>query len=353
MCFNSTFSRAVKPGSNVKTRAQDQPPAPPLMTTTSVSGLPPNNPPSSRNPPVATGPLRLFTQLRTYTQNHLSGHSPVGHHRPHRNSFSWVVGRGSHLSSDGPAEPAPAPVTPVDTLEPTTSTQSAPEHLVSREVRAEEDPGSSRTADNRSSESNESEEIMVRNRAVTMVSTTGGHVASPEIEISSPMSTTNGDASADTHRNKPTVRLFSYQDPAQSGRPSLSFPTITRTLPRETSIVKVGRYSDRDGIPIITPLNPSEAPVGFRSKVVSRKHCEFSYIGNQWHIKDIGSSSGTFLNHVRLSPPSIPSRLYPIRDGDVIQLGVDFKGGEEEIFRCVRIRIECNRAWQQQANEFK
>jgi hypothetical protein len=34
-------------------------------------------------------------------------------------------------------------------------------------------------------------------------------------------------------------------------------------------------------------------------------------------------------------------------------LGVDFKGGEEMIFRCVRIRLECNRAWQRQQNEFK
>lgn len=47
------------------------------------------------------------------------------------------------------------------------------------------------------------------------------------------------------------------------------------------------------------------------------------------------------------------SRLYAIKDGDIVQLGIDFRGGEEMIFRCVRIRVECNRSWQQQPNEFK
>lgn len=36
-----------------------------------------------------------------------------------------------------------------------------------------------------------------------------------------------------------------------------------------------------------------------------------------------------------------------------MQLGIDFRGGEEMIFRCVRMRIECNRMWQKKANVFK
>jgi pSer/pThr/pTyr-binding forkhead associated (FHA) protein len=93
--------------------------------------------------------------------------------------------------------------------------------------------------------------------------------------------------------------------------------------------------------------------VGFKSKVVSRKHCEFSFVDGQWQIKDVASSSGTFLNHIRLSQPNTESRLFPIKDGDIIQLGIDFRGGEEMIFRCVKIRIECNRAWQKKPNNFK
>lgn len=35
-----------------------------------------------------------------------------------------------------------------------------------------------------------------------------------------------------------------------------------------------------------------------------------------------------------------------------MQLGIDFKGGEEVIFRCVKIRVECNRGWQKSLNSF-
>jgi E3 ubiquitin-protein ligase DMA1/2 len=42
-----------------------------------------------------------------------------------------------------------------------------------------------------------------------------------------------------------------------------------------------------------------------------------------------------------------------VNDGDVIQLGIDFRGGEEQIFRCVKIRVEANRGWQNSLNNFK
>lgn len=165
-----------------------------------------------------------------------------------------------------------------------------------------------------------------------------------------------GDSNASPKPDKKaTIRFFPYQDSHASTttRPSLPFVPITRTLPSESCVIRVGRYSERDGIPVPNPTEPSDAPVGFKSKVVSRKHCEFLYVNGQWHIKDVGSSSGTFLNHMRLSQPNMVSRLYSIKDGDIVQLGIDFRGGEEMIFRCVRIRIECNRSWQQQPNEFK
>lgn len=154
-------------------------------------------------------------------------------------------------------------------------------------------------------------------------------------------------------RQKATIRFFPHQESQSSARPSLPFIPVSRTLPSESCIIKVGRYSERDGLPLPNPAEPSDAPVGFKSKVVSRRHCEFLYVNGQWHIKDVGSSSGTFLNHMRLSQPNMASRLYTVKDGDIVQLGIDFRGGEEMIFRCVRIRIECNRSWQQQPNEFK
>lgn len=114
----------------------------------------------------------------------------------------------------------------------------------------------------------------------------------------------------------------------------------------------MGRYSERDNIPEVPANVPSAAAVGFKSKVVSRKHCELWCSNSQWYIKDVKSSSGTFLNHIRLSQPNVESKPFKVKDGDIVQLGIDFRGGEEMIFRCVKIRIECNRGWQQGLNTF-
>jgi hypothetical protein len=64
-------------------------------------------------------------------------------------------------------------------------------------------------------------------------------------------------------------------------------------------------------------------------------------------LRDTKSSSGTFLNHVRLSPANQESRPVEIRDGDLVQLGVDYQGGLEEIYRAVKMRFEINRPQQQ------
>ncbi|KAG0760415.1 hypothetical protein G6F62_004537 [Rhizopus arrhizus] len=78
------------------------------------------------------------------------------------------------------------------------------------------------------------------------------------------------------------------------------------------------------------------------SKVVSRKHAEIFVDNELVYIRDTGSSSGTFLNNKRLSPPNECSPAFILRNNDIIQLGVDYQGGTEEIYRCVRMRIELN-----------
>ncbi|CAK3800475.1 E3 ubiquitin- ligase DMA1 [Lecanosticta acicola] len=147
--------------------------------------------------------------------------------------------------------------------------------------------------------------------------------------------------------NLPSIRFIPHVE-TRSSRPSLQFTALSRTLKTPTQVVKVGRYSERDH----HTGDPATFPVGFKSKVVSRRHCEFWCTEGQWYIKDVKSSSGTFLNHVRLSSPGLESRPYPVNDGDVVQLGIDFKGGEEVIFRCVKIRVEVNRGWQKSLNSF-
>ena len=46
-------------------------------------------------------------------------------------------------------------------------------------------------------------------------------------------------------------------------------------------------------------------------------------------FQDIGSSSGTFINRMRLSPSGKESLPHQIKSGDVIQLGVDYQGRQE------------------------
>lgn len=192
------------------------------------------------------------------------------------------------------------------------------------------------------------------NQQAPVNDTTTDTASRPANQRSQSARTTSGtkDSAEEPKSSLPTIRFHPHQE-IRNGRPSLTFTPVSRTLPSEHSIIRVGRYSEREGVPSANPTAPSDAPVGFKSKVVSRKHCEFCFVDGQWQIKDVASSSGTFLNHIRLSQPNTESRLFPIKDGDIVQLGIDFRGGEEMIFRCVKIRIECNRAWQKKPNNFK
>lgn len=58
------------------------------------------------------------------------------------------------------------------------------------------------------------------------------------------------------------------------------------------------------------------------------------------------------MNHIRLSPANEESAVTPINNGDVLQLGMDFRGGVEDIFKCVKMRVEMNKSWQRKANQF-
>ncbi|KAG8924662.1 hypothetical protein FRC00_004875 [Tulasnella sp. 408] len=57
---------------------------------------------------------------------------------------------------------------------------------------------------------------------------------------------------------------------------------------------------------------------------------------------------------MRLSPPGQESTAHILKDGDIIQLGVDYQGGTEEMYRCVKIKVEVGqgREWQGGANAF-
>jgi pSer/pThr/pTyr-binding forkhead associated (FHA) protein len=321
----------------------------------------PDNPRPSR--------LRRFSQLRTYTQGLSSTGS--GQQRSSRTSLSSrVPWRSSTSGSNSP--PVGDSTVPCPETEPTLSRYTsapAPSHGFS-DLNGHASSTES-TPSTPLDEVIETPHVMARLRSASAAqrppprtlersSTTNSQESTPSPEPSAAPNNATEPTSAPAESTTPpkpetkaTIRFFPYSDTVQSNRPSLPFVPVTRTLPSESCVIRVGRYSERDGVPIPNPTEPTDTPVGFKSKVVSRKHCEFLYVNGQWHIKDVGSSSGTFLNHMRLSQPNMVSRLYSIKDGDIVQLGIDFRGGEEMIFRCVRIRIECNRSWQQKPNEFK
>ncbi|KAJ1299338.1 hypothetical protein OPQ81_004999 [Rhizoctonia solani] len=143
------------------------------------------------------------------------------------------------------------------------------------------------------------------------------------------------------------LRLVPHLDPNAR---TLHFEPIVREVRAGGAVLRIGRFTDR-AIP--SARQPDSTKIAFRSKVVSRAHAEIWCAPNgKFMIRDTRSSSGTFLNHTRLSAPNIESRPTELHDGDIIQLGVDYQGGNEEIYRCVKIRVEVGREWQREANEF-
>jgi len=146
------------------------------------------------------------------------------------------------------------------------------------------------------------------------------------------------------------IRLVPHLD----SRRSLRFDPIIRDVVEGDPALRIGRFTERSGVPISQANALNSNKLAFKSKVVSRAHAEvWCEPGVKFFIKDTKSSSGTFLNHVRLSPANQDSRPFELKDGDTLQLGVDYQGGAEDIYKCVRIRVEIGREWQASANAFK
>ncbi|KAF9556881.1 hypothetical protein CPC08DRAFT_764947 [Agrocybe pediades] len=165
------------------------------------------------------------------------------------------------------------------------------------------------------------------------------------IAASSSISAAAGPSSANTHR----IRLVPHLD----SRRSLRFEAIGRDLKEGDPALRIGRFTDRSGLGLAAVNALSHNKLAFRSKVVSRAHAEiWVEAGGKFFVKDTKSSSGTFLNHVRLSSANTESRPFQIKDGDILQLGVDYQGGAEDIYKSVKIRIELGREWQASANAF-
>lgn len=338
----------------------------PSMFTQPVSSPPPG--PQTATPVSPSRPSRLrgLSYLRNYTHSHLLSRDS------HHSSSSANASPRSQTQTQNGNLTRSVSYTPSSTLSPAaqnpnrlTLVSSSPDASPPRSSQ----PGDSNRASpppptipetvstpamaSTTSQNTSPETTSTNSDQPNMTSSRPRAVSSVDAPIAAASSSASGAAANAAPDTVPSIRFSAYYDP-RSTRPSLSFPPITRTLPNGTEVIRVGRYSERDGQSANMNSNqPSAAPVGFKSKVVSRRHCEFWCEDGKWFIKDVKSSSGTFLNHIRLSPPSQESKAYPVNDGDIVQLGIDFKGGEEMIFRCVKMRLELNRGWQNKLNSFK
>ena len=172
----------------------------------------------------------------------------------------------------------------------------------------------------------------------------------PQMPLAVPPQLHRGPSSTSSSPNQGhRIRLVPHLD----SRRTLRFEPITRDLKDDDPPLRVGRFTDRSGIGLNAANLLSSNKLAFKSKVVSRSHAEIWIESGKFFIRDTKSSSGTFLNHLRLSPAGHESRPYQLRDGDVLQLGVDYQGGSEDIYKSVKIKIEVGREWQAGANAFK
>ncbi|KAK8076509.1 FHA domain-containing protein [Apiospora phragmitis] len=314
-----------------------------------------------------TGRLRGLSYLRSYTQNHILSRDS---HTPNSNSGTNSPSSASHAQQPGQTATLTRSVTASAATEQQrsrasnhSSNQNGSRSALLSTANGEQlrrvtsqpvantphltSPGTAPSSTETCSATNPGEHQNSPNNGLGSTSPeeeSTSHLA----EMTRSRSATTGDLPADA---LPSIRFSAHYDP-RSNRQSLSFTPVSRTLPTGKEIIKVGRYSERENHAPVPSNAPSSAPVGFKSKVVSRRHCEFWFENGKWYIKDVKSSSGTFLNHIRLSPPGTESKPFSINDGDIVQLGIDFRGGEEMIFRCVKMRIELNRGWQAKPNTF-
>ncbi|EDR02899.1 uncharacterized protein LACBIDRAFT_308099 [Laccaria bicolor S238N-H82] len=89
--------------------------------------------------------------------------------------------------------------------------------------------------------------------------------------------------------------------------------------------LRIGQLSDPSGIGL-TAVNVLDLnKLAFTLRVVSCVHADiWVEPGAKFYMKDTESSTGTFLNNVRLSPVNTELRPYQIKDGDILQLGMDY-----------------------------
>ncbi|OAX35237.1 WD40 repeat-like protein [Rhizopogon vinicolor AM-OR11-026] len=127
----------------------------------------------------------------------------------------------------------------------------------------------------------------------------------------------------------------------------LRFEPISCDLRDGDTPLRIGRFIDCQAVnPVATDK------LAFKSKTVSWAHAEIWSDNGKINIKDTKSSGGTFVNHLRLSPADSESIPHQLKDGDIVQLGVDYQDHTGEVHKSVKFTIEIGRESQVPTNDF-
>ena len=94
----------------------------------------------------------------------------------------------------------------------------------------------------------------------------------------------------------------------------------------------------QEGVEKVMGREGSKVDVTFNSKVISRRHAIIIYKTGKIFVRDSGSSSGTFINNVRLSPIGKESEFVEVRDGDCFQLGETYHQADV-LHPCVQSKL--------------
>ncbi|WWC68153.1 uncharacterized protein I206_102076 [Kwoniella pini CBS 10737] len=105
------------------------------------------------------------------------------------------------------------------------------------------------------------------------------------------------------------------------------FPSLHLWPLQDTFVMKMIHLPDGQRIKIGRQTNtktvPGERNAYFDSKVLSRLHAEIWEQGGKIFIKDVRSSNGTFINGERLSPESVESEPFELKNEDQVEFGID------------------------------
>lgn len=83
--------------------------------------------------------------------------------------------------------------------------------------------------------------------------------------------------------------------------------------------------------------------VTFANDLVSRRHCEFFLQDGEWFVRDTNSLHGTYLNQFLISDHPHRTVLFPVQDGDIVQLGTSVMLRDGTCTPCIQMSVKIHK----------